>query len=99
MVGLLLLSTIVLAFLKQDPLRLSDRVECYSQLLLSPTFVVHLSWMVGQLLLSTIALADLFLKLVFVGYTLGVAYSSPRISSRYIYVFVKHMQVQNKPRL
>ena len=48
-------------------------------LLLTPTFIVHLFWIVGFLLLSLIALFDVILKLVYVACTLGVNSVAPHL--------------------
>ena len=66
-----------------NPFTSVDRVECFSRQLMTPIFIVHLSWIVGLLLLFTVVLADLFLKLVFISCTLGVTwYSSSGKSAR-----------------
>ena len=67
---------------------LQIRVSSHTQhLLLTPTFFLHLLWILGLVLLSVIALFEVTLKLVYVGCTLGVACimpeSLPAIHSRY----------------
>ena len=54
----------------------SERLENVSRLLLSPTFVFHLLWIVGLCLLTAFAIVDLLLKVVFTGCTLGVLYAT-----------------------
>ena len=48
------------------------------RLLLTPSFIIHLFWIVGFLLLSLIALFDVALRLVYVASTLGVNSAVPQ---------------------
>jgi len=85
-VFLLVLSALSPPFFSERPsqqersLLLSDEPQFREQphnqdiqrLLLTPTFFIHLSWIVGLLLLSMIAVLDVTLKLVYAGCTFGV---------------------------
>lgn len=65
---------------QRDPPRESD----LARLLLSPTTIFHLSWIVGLFFLSTMAFADLFLRLIFIVCTLAMNYLTGE-SIRYMY--------------
>ena len=56
----------------------SQRIDCKEAALrlLTPTFLLHLLWMLVLSLVSVVAVMDLLLKLVFISCSLGVKYAT-----------------------
>ena len=71
-----------------------------SHMLLSPTFLIHLGWIIGLTLLSIVAILDVLMKLVFWGCSMAVYFITPetlplRPISRYIIIINFYKDVHN----
>ena len=66
--------------LREPPDRINsphERAQLLTRLLLTPTFLFHLLWITGLLLLSVAALLDVLLKFVYVTCSEGLKYVTP----------------------
>ena len=65
---------------KVPPTHPPEYTQCSQQishLLLSQTFLLHLGWIVGLAMLSTVALVDVLMKIVFMGCRSVVCHMTP----------------------